>query len=381
MSKKFLMITISVFLAISVAGSVLYMAKGQPRHNEAEKVKQQYDKYMTQWDKLEEINSEVSPNTPLKYISEEDFDKEWSKEDEARYQLFLKAEKAKAYLLEHAPHLLPTEKSSEEIEKESIEALLKIDPEAAERLKARYAEIDKKVKAEFDAKIAEFDQELIDHRKSMKEFDKQREHSQKSFADAKAERERDSADFEARFQRLKDQIILNEKGELIGIKNPSKFPGIIQNRNNGSDTQEDAQDDELLTSQSQASPQSEDDVDAINPPLQKSELHSNDNLLHSQRLLKGMSTLNSDFYGTYPDVVIRQYLSDAEYQRLFPNLQSQRDLDGRTTALKSEYVSRIQSMLNEISGKERSRAIKSIRESLIYHWDDTLVEEIMKELE
>jgi len=148
-------------LSILTAG-VFYMRK----NHKHQQVKAHYDTYIAQLDDLS-----FDENGLLKNVTDEDPEYD---------AIFEKKEKARTYLIKHAPHLLVQEEESERTYSRQayIEYLREHDPAAAAKLEDNLAENQRKYEAEIAAINAEaeaFEQEYIDHQADMEASRKRRE--------------------------------------------------------------------------------------------------------------------------------------------------------------------------------------------------------------
>jgi hypothetical protein len=210
MRKAVLYPTFATLLILITAGTIMFFRKDKT----AEQVRKSYDKYMAQ---LAEVTVD---NVSLEIITEGSDLESNAKE----YAFFEKAEQARNYLLKHAPELLPVEKSVSEMDNEYIERLRKLNPEAAEREKARRAENRRKIKAASDAQLAAFEKEAAALKKEIKADKARFKVAAETRKQERAQRQIEKAEREARFEKLREQLIFDDNGAPIGIKNPLSFP-------------------------------------------------------------------------------------------------------------------------------------------------------------
>jgi hypothetical protein len=67
--------------------------------------------------------------------------------------------------------------------------------------------------------------------------------------------------------------------------------------------------------------------------------------------------------------MLRPYLTDTEYQHLFPTAEARANLNKRTTALQTEYKNRLQVILDNIPKENHSEILKSVHDVLSKQWD------------
>ena len=347
---------IAVFVLSVLTGGFFYM-RSNHKH---EQVKARYDTYMAQLDDLS-----VDEDGFLKPITDAGNDPEYD-------AIYEKKEKARNYLMKHAPHLLPEDdkKSSDDLNNELVEAIRKRDPEAASRLESQFAENKRIAKAQVEAELAVFKQELIDHEAQMEASRKRRE----SFELEILERKRESQALHERLDRLMDKMrehgIFDANGNLVGVKPPSVAPSDsdVSVPPVGSDASQDRSPaphtDSVGASDSEipAAP-------AFNPQLWRESINSE------------MADLDVGLSDKYPDVMIRSYLSDAEYQTLFPTEASRQQLQRRTTALQTEYASGIRKMLSKTPRDRQSQMLEIARQALSKDWDSDFVDAVIEQLQ
>lgn len=129
MRTRLLKALFAVCVLLFLTGGFLYMSRNQ----KPERVKKQYDTYMAQLDDLILVDVDGMLLITEEWVDDPEFN-----------AIYEKSEKARNYLIKHAPHLLPSAETSEESYKESSEAFLKslrkVDPEAAAELEAGLAQ-------------------------------------------------------------------------------------------------------------------------------------------------------------------------------------------------------------------------------------------------
>ncbi len=94
-----------------------------------------------------------------------------------------------------------------------------------------------------------------------------------------------------------------------------------------------------------------------------------------------MSTLNTEFYQKYPDVLIRPHLTDEEYQSFFPTEHTRQELQRRTETLQSEYATRLRSVIKQTPRQRHSDLFQSIRENLTQNWDSDFADAVIEQLQ
>ncbi len=338
---------IAVFVLLLLTGGVLYMRN----NHKNEQVKARYDTYMAQ---LEDLS--FDENGLLKPVTDE-VDPEYN-------AIFEKKEKARNYLMKHAPHLLPEDNSADiDANFSYFEELKKTDPDAAA-----------KIEADLNAELAVFEQEYIDHQADMEASRKRRE----AFELESIERRREGDAIMERLNRLMDEmrehLIFDDNGKIIGVDPPSVAPSDSDVSSSpvdvpsvGSDESQDRSPapntDSVGVSDSEmpAAP-------AFNPQLWR------------ESLTLEITRLDIGFTEKYPDVMIRPYLSDTEYQMLFPTEQSRQQLQRRTTALQTEYASGIRKMLEKTPRDKQSEMIQIAQQALSKDWDSDFVETVINKV-
>ena len=355
---------IAVFVLLLLTGGVLYMRN----NHKNEQVKARYDTYMAQLDDLSfDENGLLKPITDV-------VDTEYD-------AIFEKKEKARNYLMKHAPHLLPEEysadKRSDESYKSFIADLQENDPKAYAKLKSRLAEIDRKYEAEIAAINAEaeaFEQEYIDHQADMEASRKRRE----AFELESIERRREGDAIMERLNRLMDEmrehLIFDDNGKIIGFDLPSVAPSDSDVSSSpvdvpsvGSDESQDRL-PSLNTDSVEVSDIEIPAAPASNPQFWRETINSE------------MAGLDVGFYEKYPDVMIRPYLSEAEYQMLFPTEQSRQQLQRRTATLQTEYASGIRKMLEKTPRDKQAEMIQIAQQALSKDWDSDFVETVINKV-
>ncbi|MDE0636506.1 MAG: hypothetical protein OXI43_11725 [Candidatus Poribacteria bacterium] len=360
---------IAVCVLLFLTGGFFYMRSNQ-KH---ERVKKRYDTYMAQLEEM--IASETSDEGVLLPLIEKD-DIEWDAEDEAQYAVWLKAEQAKEYLLKHAPHLLPVEKSLDDLNMELVEATRKIDPEAAVRLEAEFTEIKRMAEAEITAELAAYKQELVDFEAEIAENAKRREAW-------KAERRadaREAAAFRERvdkfIERMRADLIFDESGTPIGFKD-GVVASLVKDTDSASvDAPSPLAEPSPLEVPSEAdrsaSPVA--DAPAVVPQA------TVDPRVWRETIKGEMERLDVGFYEKYPDVVIRPHLSETEYQLFFPTEESRRTLQRRTESVQRAYAREISVLLQKAPRENRAVLREGVRDDLTQQWDADFAEAVLRQV-
>lgn len=354
---------IAVLVLSLLTAGVFYMRK----NHKHEQVKANYDTYMAQLDNLSFDDQGL-----LKLVADGGDDPEYD-------AIFEKKEKARKYLTKHAPHLLAQEEESERPYSRQvyIEYLREHDPAAAEKLEADLAEIDRKYEADIaviNAEASEFEQELIDHQADMEASRKRRE----AFELERLERRREGEAMLERLDRLMDEmrehLIFDVNGKIIGFNPPSVAPSDSNVSSSpvavpsvGSNESQDRS-PSLNTDLVEVS-----DIDIPAAPVSNPQFWR-------ETINSEMAGLDVGFYEKYPDVMIRPYLSDTEYQMLFPTEQSRQQLQRRTTTLQTEYASGIRKMLEKTPRDKQSEMIQIAQQALSKDWDSDFVEVVINKV-
>ena len=337
---------IAVFVLSVLTGGFFYM-RSNHKH---EQVKARYDTYMAQLDDLS-----IDEDGLLKPLTDDLNDPEYDALSE-------KAENARNYLMKHAPHLLSEDESADiDANFSYFEELKKTDPEAAA-----------KIEADLNAELAVFKQEYIDHQDQMEASRKRRE----AFELEILERQRESQALHERLDRLMDKMrehgIFDANGKLIGVKPPSVAPSDSDVSGSPVDVPpSDASQDRSPAPHTDSVGASDSEIPAapvFNPQLLRETVNSE------------MAGLDVGLSDKYPDVMIRSYLSDAEYQTLFPTEESRQQLQRRTTALQTEYASGIRKMLSKTPRDKQSQMIEIARQALSRDWDSDFVDQIISKV-
>ncbi len=366
MRKRWVWTTTAVCAVILLSVGAFYML-GPSKH---QRVKQRYDVYMEQYDKL------VSD---AGYLPRLDEDTEYSN---ALDNLSDKVAEAENYLQKHAPHLLTQEEPDSHTSTiVALDGLRKVNPDLAAQLESKFAEIEQKYDAqlerelsELDAELASFDQELLDHQADMVAFEKRREERRQARLDFEQQSAEDSARLDAFIDKLRSHLILDENGKVIGIKDSSIF-------NN-------------LRSESGSRGEPSDSTLPIDVPLETVDIENNreesreisptipdDPRLLQQELVREMSRLNVGFYEKYPDVALQSLLSETEFTRLFPTQADRNELAQRSKALQSTYAREIDAFLQRIPRETRHTLLQQVQDDLTQKWDRDFADSVIKQLQ
>jgi hypothetical protein len=286
--------------------------------------------------------------------------------------IYKKVDEARNYLMKHAPHLLPEHELSHTDDNDSsVELLKKTFPEDAAEIDAIVA----KAKADVEAELAAFEQELIDHKADMEEFQKRRE----AFALERLESRHEGQAIRDRLDRLinkmRHHVILNENGEIIGVKPPSVIPSdtdMSDSPVNGPSVSINGKEDQSTTLNNDFVEVSDSDKPTAtdsNPQLWRDTVNSD------------MAGFDFNFSEKYPDVMIRPYLNDAEYEKLFPTEASRQQLQRRTIALQTEYASGIRDMLSKMPRDIQSQMLELARKSLLRDWDSDFADAVINRVQ
>jgi len=337
---------IAVFVLSLLTVGFFYM-RNNHKH---EQVKANYDTYIAQLDDLS--FDEDGLLKPVDVVDPE-YD-----------ALFEKKEKARNYLIKHAPHLLPEGNSADiDANFSYFEELKKTDPEAAA-----------KIEADLNAELAVFEQEYIDHQADMEASRKRRE----AFELESIERRREGDAIMERLDRLMDEmrehLIFDVNGKIVGFNPPSVAPSNSDVSSSPADVPSvgsDESQDRPPVPNNNADTEFDSEIPAapdFNPQLWRE-------IVNSQ-----MAGLDVGFSEKYPDVMIRPYLSDTEYQMLFPTEQSRQQLQRRTTHLQTEYASGIRNMLEKTPRDKQSEMIQIAQQALSKDWDSEFVEAVINKV-
>ena len=349
MTKLFkVLIPVCVILLLIVG--VFYIRGNSNKH---EQVKYLYDTYMAQ---LDEVS--FDEDGLLKPVNESTYTPEF-------VAIYKKVDEARNYLIKHAPHLLPEyELSHTDDNDSSFERLKKTNPEAAA-----------KIESDLKAELASFEQELVDHKADMEKYRKRRE----AFAIERLENHRERQAVLDRLDRLinkmQNHVILDENGEIIGVKSPF----VIPSDTDMSDSPVDVPSVSIDGKEDQASTQNNDLVevsDSNKPAVTESNPQLWRDTVHSD-----MAGLDFNFSEKYPDVMIRPYLNDGEYEKLFPTEASRQQLQRRTLALQTEYASGISDMLSKMPRDIQSQMLELARKSLLRDWDSDFADAVINRVQ
>lgn len=363
MKNRVVIALVALCAVLIIIGGVFYMINTQ-KH---QRVKDRYDSYMAALDAYVEKNG-------LPMLSEGDV----ASESEIAYDaIYEKAEEARAYLKEHAPHLLSPEKDSDASysRQDYIEHLREHDPAAAADLEASLAQNKREYESAIaanEAQLASWQQELVDHQVQMAETAKSREASRRDRIRSEREGQQLRDRFHALYDKISSHLILDENNNIIGLVESSIFRDPPQN----TETQLGAADvlSEPLDSPSIDPPDTSVDTDA------DVSLSPDDPRVWRETATGEMAGIHNGFYDQYSDVMIRSYLTDTEYQTLFPTEQARRDLQKRTDALQTAYATRIGKILEKTPSQRKSALIEIARDALSKEWDDDFVNTIISKV-
>ncbi len=407
MRKRWVWTLTAVCAVILLSAGAFYML-GNQKH---QRVKQRYDAYMAEYDKL------VANAGYLPRLEE---DTEYSN---ALDNLFDKAAEAENYLQKHAPHLLRKDETSSQNDyitklresdylkklretdpeaaakldaeiaemaawkeklksgdytyEEYVDNLRKRNPEAAAELESALAENQREYEAEMaalDAELASFKQELVDHQADMVAFEKRREEwrqARREFAEKSAE---ESARLDAFIDKLRSHLILDENGKAIGIKESSIFNTALSESGSPSAPADSPLPTDVLPEKEDIENSSEESRE-ISPTL------ADDPRVLQQELVREMSRLNVGFYEKYPDVALQSLLSEKEFTRLFPTEADRKELAQRSKVLQSTYAKEIDAFLQRIPSKTRHALLQQVQDDLTQQWDQDFAESVIKQLQ
>ena len=412
MSKRWVWTLTAVCAVILLSAGAFYMLE----HQEHQRVKQRYDAYRAEYDKLV---------AEAGYLPRLDEDTEYSN---ALDNLSDKAAEAENYLQKHAPHLLRKDQTSNqgdpldndyitklresdylaklrdtdpdaaakyeakiaEIEawneklrsgdytdKEYIDYLRKRNPEAAAKLESALAqnqrEYDARMEA-IDAELASFEQELVDHEADMVAFEKRREEWRRDRRDFEQKSAEDSARLDKLLDKLRSHLILDENGKAIGIKESS----IFNTARSESGSPSDPSDSPLpidVPPETVHIENSSEESRKISPAL------PDDPRVLQQELVSEMARLNAGFYEKYPDVALQSLLSEKEFTRLFPTEADRNELAQRSKVLQSTYAKEIDAFLKRIPRETRHSLLQQVQNDLMQKWDRDFAESVIKQLQ
>ena len=354
---KFFKVLIPVCVILLLIVGVFYIRGNSNKH---ERFKYQYDTYRAQLDDLleDELQKPVFDNEST-----------YTPEIVAIYE---KVDEARNYLMKHAPHLLPEhELSYTDDNDSSVELLKKTFPEDAAKIDA----IVEKAKADVEVELAAFKQELVDAQADM-EMDRKRS---EAFAIEQLENRRERQAVIDRLDRLMNKmrphLIFDENGEVIGVKSPSVIPSDPDMSDSPADVPSvsiDVEEDQSPPLNNNLVEVSDSDKPAVpdsNPQLWRDTVNSD------------MAGLDFNFSEKYPDVMIRPYLNDAEYEKLFPTEASRQQLQRRTIALQTEYASGIRDMLSKMPRDIQSQMLELARKSLLRDWDSDFTDAVINRVQ
>ena len=407
MRKRWIWTLTAVCAVILLSAGAFYML-GNQKH---QRVKQRYDAYMAEYDKLV---------ADAGYLPRLDEDTEYSN---ALDNLSDKAAEAEDYLQKHAPHLLRKDETSSQndyitklLESDYLAKLRESDPEAAAKLEVEIAEMaawKEKLKsgdytyeeyvdnlrkrnpeaaaelevdlaenqreyearmAELDAELASFEQELVDHQADMAAFEKRREEWRRDRLDFEQKSAEDSASLDAFIDKLRSHLILDADGKAIGIKESS----IFNTARIGSGSPSGSPDSTLPID---VPPETEDIENIGEETREISPTLADDPRVLQQELVREMSRLNVGFYEKYPDVALQSLLSEKELTRLFPTEADRNELAQRSKVLQSTYAKEIDAFLQRIPRETRHALLQQVQDDLTQKWDRDFAESVIKQLQ
>ena len=391
MRKQWFWTLTAICVVLILSGGAFLMLRNQ-KH---QRVKQRYDTYMAQLDTM-----------MLPKITDEDTEYDVNSD---------KAEEAKNYLMKHAPHLLISEEPDDP-SKVHLERLRKVDPDAAAKLEAQFAQIDReneawlaKVKsgnysykeyiaylrsvdpesaaeleadlaqvdreyeaniAAIDAELEAFEQEYRHHKADMVAFEKRREVSRQDRLAFEREAGESRARLDKFIDELRSHLIVDENGKLLGIKESS----IFNEMRTESGSSNEIENPTLPIDVHKESADSENSVKEISET-------STAMTDWQQTLTREMTRLDAGFYEKYPDVAIRPLLSDVEFERLFPSQAERNELQKRTKTLQSTYAKEINTLLQRMPREKRNVLLKLVQEGLTCQWDRDFADSVLKQLQ
>lgn len=407
MRKRWVWTLTAVCAVILLSAGAFYML-GNQKH---QRVKQRYDAYMAEYDKLV---------ADAGYLPRLDEDTEYSN---ALDNLSDKVAEAENYLQKHAPHLLRKDETSSQIdyitklrESDYLTKLRETDPAAAAKLDAEIAEMaawKEKLKsgdytyeeyvdnlrkrnpeaaaelesalaenqleyearmAELDAELASFKQELVDHQADMVAFEKRREERRQARREFEEKSAEDSASLDAFIDKLRSHLILDADGKAIGIKESSIFNTARIESGSPSDPAD-------STLPIDVPPEKEDIENSSEESREISPTLADDPRELQQELVREMSRLNAGFYEKYPDVALQSLLSEKEFTRLFPTEADRNELASRSKALQSTYAREIDAFLQRIPSKTRHTLLQWVQDDLTQKWDRDFADAVIKQLQ
>lgn len=362
MKNRRVQFLIGICAILLLSGGVLYMRKDQ----QPQRVKKQYDAYMAQLDAYAQTHG-------LSALSE-------ASEGASEYDAILdKALAAEDYLRKHAPHLLkPAEDTDVSYSREAYIAYLrKTNPAAAAKLEAELAEIDREYeakRAEIDAEADRFEQEYLDHQVEMKEDAKRREaweqERQVFWQEVRADRKR----LDKFIDELRSHLDFDGNGKVIGIKSYSildlsESPSVSARDTDANKAPADVSENppvELPAPVENRTPDASSPVD--NPQLWR------------QTVTTQMASIHNGFYEKYPDVMIRPYLTEVEYQTYFPDAASRQQLQKRTDTLQTAYANRIRTVYDKTPRERQATLLEIAQESLSITWDADFVDAVINKV-
>lgn len=361
MKNRFLKVVTALCVLFLIIGGILYIFR-QHKHKQ---VKADYETYMAQLDDLSFDDGLLKPLADL--------------HDDPEYDaLSEKSDKARNYLIKHAPHLLPKKEfseSSDESYKAFVSYLRKNKPDAAAKLEAELAENNR----QYESKVAALNDELAAWEQEARDLDaqieadkKKREASRVRYEQSRLEYERIKAKIDTLIEKMRAELVFDDAGNPIGFKN---LPSAIEETlSSGVDDTPDTQ-----TPSSNAVP-----LDVPSDPEREPNapnMPSTDPRVWQQTLKGEMARFDVGFYEKYPDVAIRSQLSEAEYQVFFPTAEAKQKLQRRTEAVQRAYAKQLDSVLRRLPRQSRQQALQGVRDDLTQNWDADFADAVIEHLQ
>ncbi|MDE0485004.1 MAG: hypothetical protein OXI67_20710 [Candidatus Poribacteria bacterium] len=361
MKNRFLKVVTALCVLFLIIGGILYIFR-QHKHKQ---VKARYDTYMAQLDDLS-----VGENGLLKPLTDEGNDPEYD-------AIYEKADKARNYLMKHAPHLLPKKDSSEDSD-ESYKAFLsylqKNKPDAAAKLEAELAQNNREYEAKIaanEAQLAAWEQEARDLDVQIEADKKRREADRVRYEQSRLEYERMKAKIDTLIEKMRAELVFDDAGNPIGFKN---LPSAIEETlSSGVDDTPDTQTPSGPAVPLDVPSDPEREPNAPNMP--------SDPRLWQETLKGEMARFDVGFYEKYPDVAIRSQLSEAEYQVFFPTAEAKRALQRRTEAVQRAYAKQLDSVLRRLPRQSRQQMLQGVRDDLTQNWDADFADAVIEQLQ
>ncbi len=365
--RKRILFPIIAVLIIFFSGAIVYMSKPNPTETETrsmtEKMHQQYETY----------KAKIEAKQPKTFTLISD-DKELN--DKELNHLYDKMFEAERYLEAHAPHLLP-EPIDEDESREKLFKLLK--PESAAELKQELEQIDKEYEARNKAledQLAAWEQEAIDLRLEI-EADEKRYAARRAEAEEKrAERERRTASLNAFIEKLKENLILDENGKLIGLKSPIGNASPIETDVSPEiETQDSRIDNESFSFS---------EIKEFSKPSAREEVENQTSFSFDsdKSFLDAREALDQlHMHETYFDVIISQYMTPKELDRYFPTSADREMLKSRKAEMQKLVVSEMRKVISKLPDVSSVEKHNFIRKFVIDNFQKDFAESVLKALE